>query len=53
MYFMIAALDRPDSIDMRLKTRDAHWEYLHGKHAQIQLKLAADGKRIVDHRQSF
>jgi uncharacterized protein YciI len=52
MYFVITALDRPGSIDLRLKTRDAHREYLHGEHAQIQLKLAGpllaeDGKTMI------
>lgn len=43
MYFMIAAQERHDSIDFRLKTRDAHRKYLHIKHAQIQ----TDSRRKV------
>ncbi len=30
MHFMIYALDKPNALDLRLKTREAHLEYVRG-----------------------
>jgi uncharacterized protein YciI len=52
MYFVIHALDRPDALELRLKTRSAHREYLHRSDSAVRLLLAgpllaADGETMV------
>jgi uncharacterized protein len=52
MYFAIYCLDRPDALDIRLRTRDTHRAYLHRPDLPVKLKLAgpllgADGKTML------
>ncbi|AEG51625.1 YCII-related protein [Sphingobium chlorophenolicum L-1] len=52
MYFAIYALDKPDMLDVRMKTRAAHREYLHSPDAPVRLMLggpmlADDGETMV------
>ena len=37
MLFVITALDRPGALDLRLKVRPAHLEYLEGRATQIRV----------------
>jgi uncharacterized protein YciI len=52
MYFAVVAVDRPGTRQLRLDTRPAHREYLHGQHAGIKVRLAGpmlapDGETMV------
>jgi hypothetical protein len=40
MHFVIIGRDRPGEEDLRLKTRSAHRDYIHGTHENIVLALA-------------
>jgi hypothetical protein len=52
MYLVITGIDRPNSLDLRLKTRPAHAEYLHGEHKEVKVMLGGpllseDGSKMV------
>ena len=40
MYFIIFGADRPNTGDLRLRTRAAHRAYLHAPHDGVTLRLA-------------
>jgi uncharacterized protein len=40
MYFVIYALDRPNALDIRLRTRAAHRDYLRQPNLPVKLKVA-------------
>jgi uncharacterized protein YciI len=40
MHFVIIAVDKPGTKQLRLDTRPAHRDYLHGHHDKVTLKLA-------------
>lgn len=40
MYYVAIGIDRPDTKQLRLDTRPAHRDYLHGHHETVKVRLA-------------